>query len=88
MNYPFIVQSCYSPWLEWLTKWIHQLFILYVCLMIIDGHEYEYEYYYYQEIVDQVLVLISRWRSKDPEAAVETEVIENLFNVLCFLLVC
>ena len=42
---------------------------------------------YVQEILDRFLVLLSRWRSRDPETATERELIENLFNVLCMLLV-
>lgn len=38
------------------------------------------------EILDRFLVLLSRWRSRDPETATERELIENLFNVLCMLL--
>ena len=34
-----------------------------------------------------MLVLISHWRSKDPETATEAEIIENLFNVLCLFIV-
>ncbi|KAK8805154.1 hypothetical protein WA588_000097, partial [Blastocystis sp. NMH] len=38
------------------------------------------------ELVDRLLVLISRWRSKDPETATEAEIVENLFNVLCLFI--
>lgn len=41
-----------------------------------------------QEWVEQLLVILSRWRSHDPESLDEAEILENLFNVLCMMIVC
>lgn len=40
-----------------------------------------------KELLERLLVLLSRWRSRDPESLDESEIVENLFNVLCLLLV-
>ena len=40
-----------------------------------------------QEWVEQLLVVLSRWRSHDPESLDEAEILENLFNVLCMMIV-
>lgn len=45
------------------------------------------EEYEVKELVDRVLVLLSRWRSRDPGTSTEGELIENLFNVLCMMIV-
>lgn len=41
-----------------------------------------------QEWVEQLLVILSRWRSHDPDSLDEAEILENLFNVLCMMIVC
>ncbi|KAK8820429.1 hypothetical protein WA577_006492 [Blastocystis sp. JDR] len=38
------------------------------------------------EWVEQLLVVLSRWRSHDPESLDEAEILENLFNVLCMMI--
>ena len=40
-----------------------------------------------QEWVEQLLVVLSRWRSHDPDSLDEAEILENLFNVLCMMIV-
>ena len=37
--------------------------------------------------MEQLLVVLSRWRSHDPESLDEAEILENLFNVLCMMIV-
>ena len=40
-----------------------------------------------QDSVEKLLVLVSKWRSHDPDSLDEAEIMENLFNVLCFMIV-
>lgn len=37
--------------------------------------------------IESFVVLLSQWRSHDPESLNESEILENLFNILCLLLV-
>lgn len=43
--------------------------------------------YLVQEIIEKILVLISRWRNHDPDSLQESEIVENVFNSLCLILV-
>lgn len=40
-----------------------------------------------QDSIETLLVLVSKWRSHDPDSLDEAEIMENLFNVLCFMIV-